>query len=455
MRAQLKKIWSILPFVLFAVPAFAADYSQSIAENGTFQIYFHHCGSTGDGYAANLANNTIAPAHGTFSDGGFGTLPLTQEFNDCGTTTGTVNAEIILYTADSGYNGPDVFQFYNSETLINDNYFLAIGSATGNLPSSVVSAGKNMMSSVNFLTKFISLRTASLFRRTGPGGGQGGQASLATKASPTPPENRLDFAIRPNHLGLSAGDQFDRHGAWANPGYTFTKDKNLVTVAESDLYTLVAGYDYLLGDSLAAGAALTYEYMDEDSQYNLGSVQTNGYSLAPYLTWLVTDYLSCDLIAGYTFVSYDQDRASGAISSSLNAQRYFVQATVNGFYYLDSWTFVANMAYLYAHEKQEGFTESNLAVVPENSIDVAQWTAGLEVAYSLDTMEPYLLLNFAYDSKYDAILGLDYDRTGGEAGLGVRLNLRDRLVMDVHGTSSFARQNLDEYAFQGNLRYSF
>ena len=456
MMKRLNGVWLALLLIIFATPSLAADYSQSIAVDGTYEVMFHHCGTTPDGYATNLGYNTIAPAHGSFSNGGTGTLSLAQELADCGTTTGTIPSEIVLYTADSGYNGADSFQFYNSETTINDNYYLAIGIDTGDIPSSVVSAGKNMISSVNFLTKFISIRTASIFRRAAPGvaQGQGGSPAAISSANDLI-DDRIDLSISQNRLGISAGDQIDRHGMWGNLGYTSTDDTNLVTASDSSLYTVVAGYDYMLTDTLAMGTAITYENMDEDSQYNLGSAQTDGYSLAPYLSWMVTDYLSFDLIAGYTFVSYEQDRASGTITSSLDAQRYFMQSAINNFYYKDNWTFVANLAYLFAHESQEGFTESNTTVIPENKIDIAQFTAGLEVAYGFAHVEPYLLLAFEYDAKYDAVLGVDYDRTGGDVGFGLRMNFLDSLTMDINGASKFARANFNEYSFQGNLRYAF
>ncbi|MBU0482619.1 MAG: autotransporter outer membrane beta-barrel domain-containing protein [Proteobacteria bacterium] len=465
----------LLGFVVFlSMPAFGADYVQSIAVGGTYDVIFHNCGSgTLNGYLTNVADNTIAPLHGTFSDGGAGTLSPARELADCGTATGVVPTEIVRYTADPGYNGADTFQFFNSFTAAFDNYSLTIGTPpappaiTGNSASSVVSGGKNLISSVNFLTKFISIRTVSIFRRSASRAARGLEASLAgsrNKSTPSPAadsppkdlfDDRIKLSISQNQLGISAGDQIDRQGIWGNLGYTSTGDRNLVTESDSDLYTMVAGYDYMFTENFAAGTALTYENIDENSRYNLGSLQTDGYSLAPYLTWQVSDAFSFDLIAGYTYVSYEQDRLSGTITSSLNAQRYFMQSTINNFYYLNNWTFVANVAYLHAHEKQEGFTESDNTVVPGNAIDIAQFTAGVEVAYGFTHAEPYFLLGFEYDTKYDEIAGLDYDRTGGDIGCGVRMNFLETLTVDLSGSSKFGRSNIDEYSLQGNLRYAF
>jgi outer membrane lipase/esterase len=262
-------------------------------------------------------------------------------------------------------------------------------------------------------------------------------------------------SVSSDNSGLSAGDAPLNHGMWLNIGYTSVDDDDTVTEAETDITTYIVGYDFKISDRMALGVAVTYEKTDGDLDFNNGDLDGDGYTIAPYFTMLLSDNLSMDVIAGYGVVDYDQDRNFGAVKSSVDADRQFFEFTVNGFTNVEQWNFTGHCSFLYAHESQDSYTESDGTRNNDNNVDFAQLFAGIEVAYQFESVEPYAVFDFEWDVQYDDIAGADYDDTGGNGGIGCRFFFSDQLSGDIYGSTRFCRDDYDDYSIVGNLRYDF
>jgi hypothetical protein len=425
---------------------------------------------------AGLDNITSQALHGTV---GFTTAPnqtIIPALENSGCFTAPVEAGSIFYTADIGYVGADSFtiQLGGAGDIITVNIIVV---ATGEEGGVAVIGPVLLQSSIKQTTSMISSRVKRLITP------QSFFRSRHTKAAPsaqvTPKQNDpLAFIMNPTSqdkpnrqkrdltdivqvsvdsqtIGLSAGDASMKHGIWTNIAYTSSEDDNLITESDMDINSYILGYDYKLSDSMAIGVSVTYEDIDADLNFNSGSLEGDGYTIAPYFTMLLTDYMSMDIIAGYALVEYNQDRNFGTVTSSVDADRQFAQFTVNGFHYIDQWSFNLNLSFLYAHEGQDSYTESDGTKIKSNNIDFSQLSIGTEVAYGFKYVEPYITLAYEQDTQYVEITGTSYDKNGGDGGVGCRMFFSDQLSGDIYGSTKFGRDDYDEYSVLGNLRYDF
>ncbi|MEA2084109.1 MAG: autotransporter outer membrane beta-barrel domain-containing protein [Thermodesulfobacteriota bacterium] len=273
-------------------------------------------------------------------------------------------------------------------------------------------------------------------------------------------------AVRPNRFsgrvavntdesmtGLSAGDSGQNLGVWANAAYTDSEDDDRATRNEADLRTYTLGVDYRFTDKIALGIAFTHEDMDAATYFNDGNMSSNGYTITPFIAMLLNDNISLDLMYGYSNIDIDQERATD-IKGTLYAKRNFAQVSANYYLSMDRLNLTGTLGYLYAHEYQESFRETNLNKVDSVTIDLGQIFAGAEVSYSFDALEPYLGIAYENDVQHEETEGIKYDHTGGSANAGVRFLVSDSFSGDLEGRTLFSRGDFDEYSVMLNLRFA-
>lgn len=430
-----------------------------------------------DCYATNTATaNFTIPTQPTL-----GTLDLTgptttgidfQAYEDvsCGGVTpwSTVqkDARAIYYTADATASGTDtmVIQTAAGDTITIIATILPpneLGGVATISPILLQTSVKQTSSMISERIKRVIIPHTLFKDRAAPTSPPQNRPKPEEKASLTPDVQKrglydiVNITVDSKTIGLSAGDASMKHGIWTNIAYTSADDDSTVTESSMDINTYIIGYDYKLSDRMALGVAMTYEKINADLDFNNGDLEGDGYTVAPYFAMLLTDYLALDIIAGYAIVDYDQDRDFGVVTSSVDADRQFFEFSLNGFHYIDQWSFNLNTSFLYAHEGQDSYTESDGTNIKSNSIDFSQLSMGLEVAYTFKYMEPYITVAYEYDTKYEEITDASYDRNGGDGGLGCRFFFSDQLSGDVYGSTKFDRKDYDEYSVLGNIRYDF
>ncbi len=463
--------------------AVAADYVNNLATFMDTAVTISHtvCGGPALGETAWRPSLTVTPVHGTLSDAGSVVLSTAEELGRCGTSTGGQETRILIYTPDTGYVGADMYRFYHDfpSPATDTGYITITPIGVAGIPfesGAAVSVTQNLQTSVQLLTGLIHGRISGIFKKASADVGDSALGSAPGQTvviyTPTMPgfADEASVLLLPEHnllgdflnvkctgkeVGLSAGGSVDKHGVWFNLGITATDDDNLLRDSDSILSSYVLGYDYMVNERMALGVAVAYEDMAMNTDFNNGSLDSAGYTISPYFVWLVAEHFSTDLIIGYSYLKYDQDRDYGAIRSSLNASRQFVQINGTFFHSIDNWNVSGSVSYLYAHEVQDSFSESNGHRVRSYSANFAQCSAGLEIAYSFQRVEPYLTLSFERDTQYVELGDAGFDETGGEGGFGLRINFMDSLSGELSCSAKFGREGYGEYTFLGNLRYTF
>jgi len=248
------------------------------------------------------------------------------------------------------------------------------------------------------------------------------------------------------YRGKAAGEMVSGWGVWASGGYThFLGDPVFgtnVTRFDGDLYNGLLGADMTIGERVILGAALGYEHTDTDTDFNGGEVKTHGFTLAPYVLFIVNDYLSIDVAGGYSWLDNKQSRINPAstpgapvfLGASFDSDRWFASANLNGTYTVGKWLFGAQLGVLKTEENQDGYNEGTrpkARTVTDRRLSLSQGHVSIDAAYGLGSWEPYARAGYYTDFSRD-----DGQGVGGLPGHDVRTQFDD-----------------DAWRFAGGIRY--
>ncbi len=322
---------------------------------------------------------------------------------------------------------------------------------------------KTVASIVSGRLKRMDSRVKKKSSKMGARGKKGPQKMDSTDS----PAQRQSQVIHPvaieNGMGISASDSEQKFGAWANMALANFKDKRSDAKSDTDLFALILGVDYKLSDNVAVGLAASYERSVSDTYFNSGDIDFDGIGIVPYFAVSYAEFLSFQVVGGHTwldidqkgnFINQDGDEQPG-VTSSLDSRRMFVSTYLNGYYSLGNFDFNGHVGYLYAHEKQDSYTESNGENYPSRNLDYANLSAGVECSYFYGIAEPFFGVAYKYDTRYEETPGVDYgDRDEFDLKAGVRF-MDNNFEVDLEGKTVLGRANYDEYSIVLSMRYSF
>lgn len=206
--------------------------------------------------------------------------------------------------------------------------------------------------------------------------------------------------------GRAAGDGLDGWGGWSpwiSVGRTMADNDLSSTAYDATQDNVLFGMDYSYSDRLIFGISGGYENNDIDTSFNGGEMGVQGFSVAPYAAYLLTDNVSVDAAVGYSTLDIDQFRTEpgGAIvTGDTDSSRWFVMSNINTFRQYGNWVVTGRAGFIYSEEEQDGFTETGgftAQTVAERDIDFGQLNFGGEVAYSAHAIEPFASLFYQYD----------------------------------------------------------
>jgi outer membrane autotransporter protein len=401
------------------------------------------------------ANNLLLSRYSANVSGTFANETITE------TATGTTT----LYNSDGS-----VLFTLGPTTVTNTYQRIALLSPTANASGTQVIGQTIIQTSVKQTTTMISRRIAAILKPISSQLKQSKNDSTSefTTVNRDAMKNMFDdltersqfnFELRSGELGLSAGDMSKTKGFWANIASSDLEDSNTSTESDTDITTFITGFDQKLNEQILVGISLTYEDVAVKSYFNNGSLNSDGFTLAPYIAYSINDSLAVYAVLGYGLINYDQDKNNGSASSDLDADRSFAEINLMAFQSFDRVIFNERIGYLYTHESQDSYTEYNLSgssvKIGSNSITFSQLKVNLEISYAGDELEPYFDLGYYYDTDYEKVSGVKNDRNGGDYTLGLRLNLSEQLSGDISATQNFNRHKLNETSFSATLRYNF
>jgi uncharacterized protein with beta-barrel porin domain len=123
-----------------------------------------------------------------------------------------------------------------------------------------------------------------------------------------------------------------------------------------------------------------------------------------YGAYVFNDNWSVDAAAGYTDLEYDTRRidnvSGGTITGDFDSERSFFSANLNYLRISGPWVFGGRIGYLYTEEDQDGYTETGPntpRTVGDRDLDLTQFSAGIEVARTIQNFEPFAMLTYVED----------------------------------------------------------
>ena len=267
--------------------------------------------------------------------------------------------------------------------------------------------------------------------------------------------------------GLNAGNwQLGNLGVWLSYNYRDSENDFIRTAYESTYHTAVGGFDYSPNERLVLGVAFAYENGDTDTTFNAGNLESDGYTIAPYIGYLLNDTWSIDASFGYTYVENEQFRtdATGVtpvrVFSDPDTDRYFMNLNFNGITYHNNWVISGRAGILFAKSVTDTFTESNGSVIGKRRTKLGQARIGGDVAYSFGEWEPYFGALYEYDFKFDKITltpGLQpaNDRNDVLLSTGFRYFNKHGLSMNMDYSKRVLREDFDDDSLSLTVRYDY
>ena len=252
-------------------------------------------------------------------------------------------------------------------------------------------------------------------------------------------------------MGLSAGDEAQKYGIWCNLSVTSTENDREETESDATLGMGILGADYRLSPKVLTGIALSYENNDQDTLFNNGHIDQDGITLIPYIAYLISEMASVDFTAGYAWLSVDQDRNNGPVSS-YDSERWFVSANLNGYYNINEKTnLTGTVGYTHSKEDQDGKSFN-----PEETTELGTLSFGTEIAYlATEKVETYANFGYSYDTTYEKVSTLEYDDNAFNLGVGMRVMARNDLSFDFSLSTELGRDDQDQFTGMFNVRYEF
>ncbi|HJN21818.1 MAG: autotransporter outer membrane beta-barrel domain-containing protein [Alphaproteobacteria bacterium] len=318
--------------------------------------------------------------------------------------------------------------------------------------SSTATASAVVRTATAQITGMISSRVSSLLAPTAVAD-QGGNVDMAVAL----------YDEMTLGTGISAGGGDGRMGVWPSGSWTDVEDDLSSTAYNGDVYNAMTGTDYQFNCCLTAGLALGYESSDINTTFNTGSVESSGWTIAPYAGYVLSRYFTVDVSAGYSIVDYDTTRVRNAltITGDFDSDRWFASGAINGYYSVNKILLNGRAGYSYAKESQDGFNESNGVINASRDVKVSTLRVGGTAAYGLGKAQPYVTATGVYDVQQTKVTVGDgqaapsNDKSGVDIGGGVRISLSDRVTGGIEGTTHLARDNFESTTVSGNLRIKF
>lgn len=327
---------------------------------------------------------------------------------------------------------------------------------TKDQPATKVTASKNLQTAAK---QKVTIITSSITKSLSPRSSASKRTLPGKPGSPASAPTSYNLEYEGLKTGLSAGDEGSSFGVWTNLALVNSKDNKKNQKSSSDLTTIIAGADKTFGGRIVCGAVVVLETVDETTAFNSGSMDSDGFTLAPYLAAVVTDNILVDVSGGYSWVSIDQARnlKSAPITSATDANRYFVAANANIYHSIGSFFLTGTLGYMYAEEEQDDFVESNGKKVEGETSDLGQLSIGGEVSWLLENIEPYVNAAYEYNTTYTENTGTDdeYDKSGIRAKAGMRFSFGQNILCDAQAGGVLAKDDYNEFFVSMNLRYEF
>ena len=265
--------------------------------------------------------------------------------------------------------------------------------------------------------------------------------------------------------GQAAGDGFDYPwGLWGSYQYSDFDDDFATSAFDANRHGVYLGADFTPWDNWVFGAMLGFEDVNTNTTFNGGEIDSNGFTIAPYMGVQLSESVDVDFdlsamfAFGYSRLDHDQFRTIGAtrITSDTTSDRVFFSGNVVAGNTYGNWYISGQVGVLVAQEDVDGYTESNGTVVADDKIELGQVNIGGEAAYAWGSFEPFASALYSHDYNREELSGgHPNDQNELNLGLGIRYFSEGGISASAEYTKSLLRDNFDSDSITLTIRADF
>ena len=269
-----------------------------------------------------------------------------------------------------------------------------------------------------------------------------------------------------NLKGSSAQGRNPRHGVWIQGAYTTIDNSEAGGQFDGDVVNIVAGIDTkpaAMNNRMVVGLAVGYESVDIDTTFNNGTFEGDGFTIAPYLGYIITPNLALDMTVGYSSLEYDTSRTNGAVTGNFDADRLFGAINLTGNFAVNNGKIRISpkIGLLALHEEQDANTGSDGVASPEIGIRLGRINFGVEAGFKAGSgIEPFVSARGEYDFNKNSPVTLTNGQIAGDDDLGVTygvgLNIkRGQVTGTIKAETNQHKNEIETYSIQGRIRLDF
>jgi hypothetical protein len=258
--------------------------------------------------------------------------------------------------------------------------------------------------------------------------------------------------------GAAAGDENQRFGVWSNFAGTGFNQSQTAIQSTGQIYNFAVGADYRVNNWVIAGLSLGYEHQHMNNQFNQGTWDSNGATVAPYaVVQLIPNQLYLDATVGYVGNSIDLTRNNNVNTASTSGNRFFMGSNLTAALDYGKWAFRPTVGASWTYQGIGSYTETGAGAqsVDDQTIHFGRMTAGGQAGYNFNNFQPYLMALYQYDYKYDLPAPAIAYKNSALIGGGLLFSLTPRFSGGVQFGTEVGKTDWTAYTGQGTIRYQF
>lgn len=250
--------------------------------------------------------------------------------------------------------------------------------------------------------------------------------------------------------GLAGGDDATglRLAGWVDGSLSVLNNTQSGNRFNGNTKLALFGFDVLASSDLLLGASIGVENTSLDLKMVDGRLYGNGFTINPYLAYIIDQNFTIDALFSFTRSSFTQRQNFLGIASEgdFAANRYLGAINFSGYFTEGDWNFHGSLGYKVTHQAPDDYTDNLGNRIQQSSVTLQQVVLGGEVAYSFAWGQPYLSTQIEIDTVRQTttnIAGVRVDpgRVGAILGGGVRFNVSDDVAMGVFATTQVGRSD--------------
>lgn len=264
-------------------------------------------------------------------------------------------------------------------------------------------------------------------------------------------------AQAPGETGMSAGDGNVQYSLWAAMGGTSTKSSVALAGYNGHIGNQTLGLDVTLNGNTVFGLTLFHDGTHMETDYNAGSLDSDGWSVVPYAAYSFGQGTTIDALAGVSRVTSKVKRAGGAADGDFDGYRLLAATNLHHSITSGNWAFRADAGLSGAFARSDSYAEKGTAAIyqPGSTSHLVEGRLGGRVSYLWDKVEPFGQVSYGYGFVADGVGRDTYDSDDVTAAFGLDWYATETESVGVEVSHVFFRSNSETTSllFNGRIRF--